>query len=671
MALRDHGAKRGSETARPRLPAEQPCVGALPGFLATPRPGNDNRRHSFDDWPAYELDCLRGVLAPELLRRAEARARRLGIGADQVLIRQGVIDEVAYLQHLSDHTGIAIDDLSEIDRGGLMLRDDQIACAALRGMAHVRKNGRLLVVTAPRNLAIRGLCRAAAEDRSLTPDMRLTSDAALQRFLLQQCAPALARDATRGLGDRHPALSAAPGIATEALWRGRLKRGCGVAAVAVLPPWTIPDICSGMLALWFLGFVALRLAAACWPRRALRRRLPVPDGALPAYTIIAALYREASSVAPLLQAIEALDYPHEKRDVILVVEPDDLHTRAAIARLGPLPHVRVLIAPAMAPQTKPKALNWALPFARGSFIAVYDAEDRPEPGQLRAALAAFSSHDADVACAQASLCIDNATHSWLSRTFAAEYAGHFDVVMPGLSAMRLPLPLGGSSNHFRADVLREVGGWDAYNVTEDADLGFRLARFGYRSVTFASTTFEEAPIHFGIWLRQRTRWMKGWLQTWCVHMRHPLRLWRQAGARGFAALNIVAGGNILTALAYPLMLGTLAWRALNGLMAGEPAWSFAGWPAPLYGAAITAGCVSTVAVGLMGLSRRGRLRDGWILAMTPLYWGCMSYAAWRALLQYIWKPYHWEKTEHGVVRRIGLRTALRRFASRERRARYR
>jgi glycosyltransferase XagB len=667
MALSDHVADREWGKAPPRPSAESPCVGDVPSFLlARPRsvrPGNDNERLRFDQEPAHELECLRHVLAPDLLRRADDRARALGVGADRILIQQGTIDEIAYLGHLSDHTGIAIDDLSDAGRDDLLLGDDQIAHAAACGIAPLRRNGRLVVVTAPRNLSARGLCRAVAGDPTLASRMRLTSDATLRRFLQQQCQAVLVRDVTHGLGDRYPTLSAAPCAAADGAWRGRLKRGFAVAAIALLPPFTIPEIWSGVLALWFLGFVALRLASAFWPRGPTHRPPPAPDGALPAYTIIAALYREARSVAPLLQAIDALDYPREKLDVILVVEPDDLPTHAAIARLRRQPHVRMLTAPAVAPQTKPKALNWALPFVRGSFVAVFDAEDRPDPGQLRAALDAFRSHDDDVACAQASLCIDNETHSWLSRTFAAEYAGHFDIVLPGLSAMRLPLPLGGSSNHFRTDVLREVGGWDAYNVTEDADLGIRLARFGYRSVTFASTTFEEAPLQFGHWLRQRSRWMKGWLQTWCVHMRHPLQLWRDAGTAGFFALNMIAGGNVLTALAYPVMLGGFAWH----LTAGTWSWPRPDWLALMYLAAFLSGCGSTIVVGVMGLARRGRLRDGWILAMTPLYWGCMSLAAWHAVLQYIWRPYHWDKTEHGVVRRIGLAKALRCFAPRDRR----
>jgi cellulose synthase/poly-beta-1,6-N-acetylglucosamine synthase-like glycosyltransferase len=203
--------------------------------------------------------------------------------------------------------------------------------------------------------------------------------------------------------------------------------------------------------------------------------------------------------------------------------------------------------------------------------------------------------------------------------------------------------------HFRTSVLREVGGWDAYNVTEDADLGFRLARFGYRSVTFDSTTSEEAPIRFTAWLGQRSRWMKGWMQTWGVHMREPRRLWREAGPRGFLTLNIIVGGNVLTALAYPILVIEFAAYLVTidaGIM---PGWFFTGSLAPLHIATVTVGFASTVVVGLMGLARRGKLRSGWVLALTPLYWACLSIAAWRALWQLWVDPYRWEKTEHGLT----------------------
>ncbi|MEA2890005.1 MAG: hypothetical protein QOI05_798 [Bradyrhizobium sp.] len=654
MALPDHVRNGERNPARPRRDAahfawsDGPAF--LPGSFGPPRSSNDNQRCVLDEGPADELDCLRRVLAPELLRAAETRARELGIGADQVLIRQGVIDEEAYLQRLAFHTGIAIENFSKIGRADFSPRDRHIRQAAEFGLIPLRRDEHPIWTLAPRHLAARTLCRLVASYPGLTERLRLATSSRLHQFLLHQTNDVLGRAAVNGLRRRFPGMSAAPAAVAGPRWRRHLQR-CkgpfGIAALLLLPPIIAFDAWSVVLALWFLAFIGLRLWGSLTPRLPQPKLRRLPDRQLPVYTVIAALYREAKSVASLMQAIDAFDYPKEKLQVILALEPDDLATRAAIARLGPMPHVQVLIASAMDPKTKPKALNCALPFARGSFIAVFDAEDRPDPGQLRAAFDAFRSQGADVACAQASLWIHN-QESWLSRTFAAEYAGQFDVVLPGLAAMRMPLPLGGSSNHFRTAVLREVGGWDAWNVTEDADLGFRLARFGYRSVTFDSTTSEEAPIRFKAWLGQRSRWMKGWMQTWAVHMREPRRLWRQAGPRGFLTLNIIVGGNVLTALAYPVLVIELAAYLVANIIGNTSGLFFTG-SLPLHVATLTAGFASTVLIGLMGLSRRGRLRTGWVLALTPVYWACLTIAAWRALWE-LWRdPYRWEKTEHGLT----------------------
>jgi cellulose synthase/poly-beta-1,6-N-acetylglucosamine synthase-like glycosyltransferase len=625
----------------------------LRGIVGPPRSSNDNQRGVFDEGPADELDCLRRVLAPELLRAAETRARELGIGADQVLILGGIIDEEAYLQRLAFHTGIAIEDFSKLGRGDSPLRTREILKAAELGLIRFWRVGRPTWTVAPRHLAARTLCRLVVSYPELTKLLRLATSPNLHQFLLHQTSDVIGRAAAGGLRRRFPKMSAAPAGLAKPRWRRHLQRfkgPFGIAALMLLPPIIALDAWSVVLALWFLAFIAFRFLGSFVPRRPQPKLRRLRDDQLPVYTIIAALYREAKSVAPLMQAIDEFDYPREKLQIILALEPNDLATRAAVARLGPMPHVQVLIASATEPRTKPKALNCALPFARGSFTAVFDAEDRPDPGQLRAALDGFRSHDADVACVQASLCIDNNDKdSWLSRTFAAEYAGQFDVFLPGLAAMRMPLPLGGSSNHFRTATLREVGGWDAWNVTEDADLGFRLARFGYRSVTFDSTTKEEAPIRFKAWLGQRSRWMKGWMQTWGVHMREPRRLWRQAGPGGFFTLNIIVGGNVLTALAYPVLVIELLAYLLINVTGSTSGLFFTGSLAPLHIATITAGFASTVLIGLMGLARRDRLRSGWILALTPCYWACLSLAAWRALYQ-LWRdPYSWEKTEHGLT----------------------
>lgn len=420
-----------------------------------PRSSNDNWLGDPEPGPASELDCLRHVLAPAPLNAAEARGREVGTDADQALIRSGVIDEGAYLQALSFQTGLAIETFAEISRSDGPLPDRYLSRVAQHGLLPLRQRGQLFWVVAPRGFTARRLCRLAAAYPSLRDRVLLTSKQNLDQFLLrQEAGDALGRSAANALGRRFPTLSAAP-VANDTP-RGhrlrtmrRLAQTVLLSVMMTLTPTVVPNIWSSALALWFLAFIGLRLAASLMPRRSVRSPARIPDDCLPVYTVIAALYREASSVASLLQAIGALDYPREKLDVIIVIELDDLETRAALARLGPMPQVQVLLAPAEGPRTKPKALNCALPFARGSFTAVFDAEDRPDPGQLRAALDAFRTQGVDVACVQASLCIENQSDSWLSRMFAAEYAGQFDVFLPGLASFGVPLPLDGSSNHFR------------------------------------------------------------------------------------------------------------------------------------------------------------------------------------------------------------------------------
>jgi cellulose synthase/poly-beta-1,6-N-acetylglucosamine synthase-like glycosyltransferase len=291
-----------------------------------------------------------------------------------------------------------------------------------------------------------------------------------------------------------------------------------------------------------------------------------------------------------------------------------------------------------------------LPFARGIFTVIYDAEDRPEAGQLHQALAAFLAHDESIACVQASLTIDNTADNWLTAMFTAEYAGLFDIFLPALTQLRLPLPLGGSSNHFRTSTLRAVGAWDPYNVTEDADLGVRLARFGYRSIAISSVTYEEAPGRLGLWLRQRTRWLKGWMQTWLVHMRHPWRLCRELGLWPFLTVQLIVGGNVLASLIHPVLIIWLVASIVTGL----PLWdSYAAitW----FGVALAGGYATSVALGVAGLVRRGLVMHAWVLLLVPVHWLLLSIAAWRALYQLIRDPYRWEKTEHGLARTSRVR----------------
>ncbi len=376
----------------------------------------------------------------------------------------------------------------------------------------------------------------------------------------------------------------------------------------------------------------------------------------PVYSVIVALRGEARVVDQLLSAIERLNYPHEKLDVIIAVEAEDHATRAAItARKHRIP-IMIVPVPAVGPATKPKALNVALPFARGTFTVIYDAEDRPERNQLRAALKAFQSGGGDLACVQARLCIDTKT-SWLARYFTAEYAGHFDAFLPKLAALGLPFPLGGSSNHFRTATLREVGGWDPHNVTEDADLGMRLARFGYRSGVVPSSTYEEAPADIDRWLGQRARWFKGWMQTWLVHMRQPYRLFRELGPGGFLAFQLIVGGNALVALVHPvLMLRMISEFLQPDFRETSPVLELV-----LCLLIIVAGYLLSAAIGFLGLAQRGLLKQAGVLALTPLHWLLLSIAAWWAALELVYAPFSWRKTEHGLdkdSRQKGITSSL-------------
>ena len=330
------------------------------------------------------------------------------------------------------------------------------------------------------------------------------------------------------------------------------------------------------------------------------------------------------------------------------MEADDDITQRALGRLDLGPPFEIIIAPFVGPRTKPKALNVALPLARGAYTAVFDAEDTPEPDQLRRAVAAFRAAHDSLACLQASLSIDNTADNWLVRMFTANYAGQFDVLLPGLAALHLPFPLGGSSNHFRTAALRHAGGWDPYNVTEDAELGIRLHRLGYRAAVLPSTTYEEAPARFIPWLKQRTRWYKGWMQTWLVHMRQPVRLLRELSPAGAVAFQLFLACNVFAALIHPLFMAALCYYLI-----GRPpleAIAAMGHEAPVFIVTLLAGYASTVALDFVGLRRRRLLAHAWVLLLTPLYWFLLSLAAWRALLQLLLAPQLWEKTEHGLAR---------------------
>jgi cellulose synthase/poly-beta-1,6-N-acetylglucosamine synthase-like glycosyltransferase len=367
---------------------------------------------------------------------------------------------------------------------------------------------------------------------------------------------------------------------------------------------------------------------------------------LPVYSVLVPLHDEAHMVADLVQGLKRLDWPRDRLDIKIILEARDRSTRLAVAALQLEAPFEIVVVPDSAPRTKPKALAFTLPLARGEFVTVYDAEDRPDPGQLIEAYAAFRRGGDRLACVQAPLWIDNADLNGLTGLFAMEYAIQFDGILPTLATLDLPLPLGGTSNHFRRVALEKVGGWDPYNVTEDADLGIRLARFGLRAGTITRPTLEEAPRTSRLWVRQRTRWLKGWMQTWLVHMRDPIRLWREIGTLRFVGFMLTSLGAIVAAAVYPVYLATalmllldpgLSWRAASPLGAAMIALNVFNF--------VSAYAVFGLLAHLTMRLRGARCPPG-TLPFLPAYWLLLSLACYRALFQLIVAPHRWEKTPH-------------------------
>lgn len=409
-------------------------------------------------------------------------------------------------------------------------------------------------------------------------------------------------------------------VAALLLWPGqtwRVVRACGFALLAAV--------------------VVLRFSAAFLARKP-ETAPEIGWDALPTYTVIAPLYREARVCGQLVAHLEALIYPRDRLQVLLVLETGDAETLAALRAMTLPPGFEVFIAPPGWPKTKPRACNAALAVATGELLVIYDAEDRPEPLQLLEAAARFAG-DPATACFQAPLRIDH-VRGFLGAQFAFEYAAQFETLMPALQRIGAPFPLGGSSNHFRTADLRALGGWDAHNVTEDADLGFRMAAAGMRFGLLTTPTWEEPPHSLREWLPQRSRWVKGHAQTWLVQMRRPLA----GGPLRLLAIQATIGVGVLSAAVHgPLALYLLVEFAIRAVGWGEPAVGAleAGLLASSWSAALTSMRV--------GARRAGATLSWRDACMAPAYWPLHSLAAVRAFWQLAWAPFHWDKTDHRPI----------------------
>ncbi|MFF2484274.1 glycosyltransferase family 2 protein [Paenibacillus sp. NPDC058071] len=377
---------------------------------------------------------------------------------------------------------------------------------------------------------------------------------------------------------------------------------------------------------------------------------------LPVYSILVPMYKEANIIPHLLKNIENLDYPKSKLDVRLLLEEDDEEAIQLLDTMQLPAYFTVLVVPHSLPKTKPKACNYGLIRARGEYVVIYDAEDRPDPDQLKKVFLAFKSSPEECCCIQAKLNYFNSNQNLLTRWFTHEYSMWFELLLPGVMKLDIPIPLGGTSNHFKTDVLKKINAWDPYNVTEDADLGVRLYKEGYKTAIVDSRTWEEATSQTGNWIRQRSRWTKGYMQTWLVHMRNPLKLWRDLGAKGFFGFHAMV-------LATPLLplLNPIFWTMLLLWYLTKAGFIPMFFPGPIYYFAAFELFVGnfifmySLTVGVYWVTKDLHDKGSKVFSyslikytlLSPIYWVLLSIAAVKAAVQLVTKPFYWEKTNHG------------------------
>jgi cellulose synthase/poly-beta-1,6-N-acetylglucosamine synthase-like glycosyltransferase len=405
------------------------------------------------------------------------------------------------------------------------------------------------------------------------------------------------------------------------------------------------------------------------------RRVVVPESELPPYAVLLPVHKEANMLGHLVTRVQGLRYPRDKIRILLLIEHDDLETLEAARKLripfiddgssggygSPLPgrHTQVLVIPPGGPKTKPNAMNEAIRIVldeQCEFLTIYDAEDRPDPEQLLKAVATFSANPPDLACLQAELAFWNDDDNWISAMYWVGYKIHFTRFLPGLARLGLPVPLGGTSNHFRVSALRDValrpGGevWDPHNLTEDADLGARLAAGGYRVDLLPSTTMEEAPIGIKVIDKQQRRWKAGYLQTALVHMRHPLRSMRRMGVMRWICFNLLVLGVPISFMLNPVFIAvTVTYLATKSVLIQDV------FPTSIYYPALAVMILGNLAVvyehleTCLGAAERSRGRYGLLPYMLSMYvmWLWMSRSTYIAVFELITGKRAWHKTPHG------------------------
>lgn len=590
-----------------------------------------------------------GIGKPAVMQAARA-ANRNGTTIERELIASNVMQAEAFYEAFAETLGLTF--LKTIDPAQLQQPrhlDSQLAFGPVVRVN--RPDAPPLLVIAPEACREDSLRAAILETKDLRYILAVASPKTIRRAIWDAGSERRLIEATGQIFDTTPQFSARivfsgfQGFATGAL----------IAALPFLfvlfPSQTLLTIHITLSILYLLAVLqrglALHTVKDLAPVETRDLQQTASANNLPVYTVLVALYREEKMIPQLVGALERIDWPKSLLDIKLICEADDADTLAAAQQYATGAHFEIVAVPPANPRTKPKALSYALRAARGEYLVIYDAEDRPHPGQLHEAYGRFRDGPDDLACLQAPLNISNAGASWISAIFALEYAALFRILLPLLASFRLPMPLGGTSNHFRTAILKASGGWDPFNVTEDADLGFRLHRLGYHCGVLRLPTLEDAPSKWRVWHAQRSRWFKGWLQTLMVHFRKPVTLSAEIGAVGLLALFLTSGGMLFSAIAHPLILIFVVqagWLiAKYGYESPDP------WQMGLFVIDLTNIIGSYALFSLLGrkaMSKVERKQLGKPWLKVPLYWLMLSLAAWQAAFEIRKSPFLWRKTPH-------------------------
>ena len=601
--------------------------------------------------PLGQLLLQSGVLSQEDLIKALAIQAREETQLGQILLNHGMVSEAELFGALARQSGAdPVDLMAEPPHHHLRNIIDLELCLKENIVPWKHIGGALLIATSrpDRFTAIRrqveetaGPCRMvlAPEQDIQQAVMQLHDETLVNKAETRTPHPHSCRD---WQAQRMMRLTLAAAIL---LLAGFLVSPAGVLTALCALAITVLLLNIGLklsTAISQIGPTCRRNAASGPPPRTTRSlRLPV-------VSILVPLYHEREVASRLITRLKRLNYPKELLDICLVVEADDTTTRDTLVKTRLPLWARVIEVPRSTVRTKPRAMNFALDFCRGSIIGIYDAEDAPHPDQIHQIVRRFHERGPQVACVQGILDFYNPRSNWLSRCFTIEYASWFRLFLPGLERLGFAVPLGGTTLFFRRQVLEELGGWDSHNVTEDADLGIRLARHGYRTEIVHTVTEEEANCRLVPWVKQRSRWLKGFAMTWAVHMRQPLKLLKELGPKRFFGVQILFLGTWIHFLLAPLL------------------WSFwiipLGYTHPLQqvvpaGAIMALGGVFVlaegigIAIGIFAVAANGkRFLIPWVPTM-HLYFPLGTLAAYKAFYELLTRPFYWDKTSHGIFRR--------------------